>query len=66
MREVRELECYLHNDTLQSLIAVHLQAMKVVRSSEDVVNLSLSAPNKDGVHTLRFNLEPVVQIIQHN
>lgn len=62
---VRELEVPLHEETLKDLISVHLQAMCLVRSSEEVSNLTISVPNKDGVLTIRFNLEPDIQTIYH-
>lgn len=62
----RELECYLHDQTLKDLVAVHLQTMCLVASSEEVTNLTIGPPNKDGTRTLRFNIEPDQQIIQHN
>jgi len=66
MQRVKRIEFLLHDRTLQDLIAVHLQTMSVIKSSEDVIDVSISAPDSNGVRTLRLNIEPDVQTIYHN
>lgn len=60
---VRDLEVYLHEETLRDLIAVHLQAMTVVKSSEEVTHLSIGLPDEQGVRSIRFNIEPAIDTI---
>lgn len=65
MQRRRKIEFLLNDKTLQDLIAVHLQRMCVIESSEDVIDVSISAPDKDGVRTLRLSIEPDIQTIYH-
>lgn len=65
MQRVRELSCPLHDSTLQELIAVHLMQVCLIRSSEDVTNVTISAPDHKGVRTVRFTVEPDIQTIYH-
>lgn len=60
---MRDIECYLNDQTLKDLVAVHLQTMSLIKSSEEVIDLTISLPNSEGVRTIRFNIEPVIQTI---
>lgn len=63
--QVRELSLPLHDGVLQELIAVYLQQVCVIKSSEDVTNVTISAPDHKGVRTIRFTVEPDLQTIYH-
>jgi len=62
---VRNLECPLPDATLQNLIAVYLSNMGVIRFNEEITDLELTAPDKKGVRTIKFRMEPLTQTIHH-
>lgn len=65
MPKPKEIECYLSTSVLHDLIAVHLQSISVVHSSEDVGNVCLTPSANDGVYNLRFTVEPKTEVIYH-
>lgn len=62
---MRDIECYLNDQTLKDLVATYLQTVCLIKSSEEVSDLTLSAPNDAGVRTIRFKIEPDIQTIHH-
>lgn len=64
MPERRELESYIHVETLKALVVANwLNVNHIVKYTEEVTSLTMSIPNADGVITLRFNIEPDIQTI---
>jgi hypothetical protein len=62
---VRKLETYLNDETIKDLIAVHLQCMNVIRSSEDVTALSFGEVGPDGLRKLNIYFDKDTQTIFH-
>jgi hypothetical protein len=63
---MKKIECYLNEKTLQDLIAVHLQCMKFVHSSEDVTDVSITpSPSQEGMYIINFTIEPKTELIFH-
>lgn len=67
-RLIRDLECYLHDETLKDIIAAHLYAVTMVRDDEEVLELLLGLPNADGVRPIRFKTikHREVELIVHS
>lgn len=61
----RQLEIRLNDKTLQDLVAVYLQQVCLISSSEDVTDVTISAPDYKGVRIVRFTVEPDIQTIYH-
>lgn len=61
----KEIESYIHDDTLKSLVISHWLMNGIVGQKEDVLDLSISLPNSEGVRTLTYNIVPDVQVINH-
>lgn len=68
MRQIRDLECYINDNTLKDLIAAHLYATTMVHDNEEVLELELGLPNSDGVRPIRFKLieDGEVELIEHS
>lgn len=62
---MRTIECYLNNQTMKDLVALHLYEMKVIKNTEEVVDVEWTLPNKQGIRKLRVKFQPEVQIIYH-
>lgn len=61
-----DFESYIHDGTLRDLIIANwLIVNGVVKHGEDVTDLTISAPNDNGVRTIRFRTEPDIQVIYH-
>lgn len=61
----REIESYIHDDTLKNLVIAHWLSNGFIADKDDVLDLSISLPNQEGVRTLRYHVEPNVQTINH-
>lgn len=58
-RAIRELTSFLHDGTLQNLVAVHLQACSLVNDDEEFISISIGEPNEEGIRPI------IYQIIKH-
>lgn len=67
-RMIREIQSYIHDGTLQDLIAVHLQAMSVVNDDEEFISISVGEANSDGVRPISYKIikHKEVELIVHS
>lgn len=55
-RTIRELTSFIHDGTLQDLIAVHLQACSVVNDDEEFISITVGEPNAEGVRPINYKI----------
>lgn len=67
-RPIRDLECYLHDETLKDIVAAHLYSMTMLQDDEEVLELTLGPPNAEGVRPIRFKTIKTreVELIVHS
>lgn len=61
---LRNLECFLNEETLKELIISHLHRMGVFRDYEEVTDLELSDV-EEGCRKLTLRFERNIQVIHH-
>lgn len=67
MRAIRELQSYLHDGTLQDIIAAHLHATSVLDDNEDVIAISVGEPDAEGKRPINLKIIKTqdVELIVH-
>lgn len=68
MRNIRTLEVYLNDNTLKDIIAAHLYATTHVSDDEEVLELTVGEPDRDGVRPIRYSIikNKEVELIVHS
>jgi hypothetical protein len=64
----RKMESYLHNDTIKNIVAAHLYAMCRINDDEEVLDLTIGSPDRDGVCPIRYTVIQTreVELIVHS
>lgn len=67
-RPIRNLESYISDGTVKDLIAAHLYATTLVSDDEEVLELDLGEPNREGVRPIRYKIikNKEVELIVHS
>lgn len=68
MRHIRELQSYIHDGTLQDIIAVHLQAMSIVNDDEEFISITVGERQADGKRPINYKIIKTreVELIVHS
>ena len=63
MPQLREIESYIHDETLKDLIIANwLMVAGVIRYSEEVTHMAISDPDDKGIRKLTVRFEPDIQV----
>lgn len=68
MRVIKELQSFIHDGTLQDIIAVHLQAMSIVDDDEEFISISVGERQPDGKRPITYKIIKTreVELIVHS
>jgi hypothetical protein len=66
-RNIRDFESFIHDGTLKDIIAAHLYATTLVADDEEVLELTVGEPDREGVRPIRYKTikEKEVELIIH-
>lgn len=56
MRKVQDRTTYLNDNTLKDIIAAHLYAVSALADDEEVLTISMSEPDEEGIRVLDYQL----------
>jgi len=56
MRQPRNIEIYLNDNTIKDAISSLLYTLNIVRDDEEILSLSLGEVNMDGARPILFNI----------